>query len=97
MNFTDEVKFGTRKYSCRGISSLAKFTSANGNVYGTLALDTRRATDDDTQELPVAVRVAYDGKTVYLRIGKKYTMGNGLNSANAKSKAGIRKLLNARI
>ena len=56
MNFTDEVKFGTRKYSCRGISSLAKFTSANGNVYGTLALDTRRATDDDTQELPVAVR-----------------------------------------
>ena len=78
MNFTDEVKFGTRKYSCRGISSLAKFTSANGNVYGTLALDTRRATDDDTQELPVAVRVAYDGKTVYLRIGKKYTMGEWL-------------------
>ena len=34
MNFTDEVKFGTRKYSSRGISSLAKFTSANGNVYG---------------------------------------------------------------
>jgi len=67
MNFTDDVKLGTRKYSSRGISSLAKFTSANGNVYGTLALDTRRATDDDTQELPVAVRVAYDGKTVYLR------------------------------
>ncbi len=78
MNFTDEVKFGTRKYSSRGISSLAKFTSANGNVYGTLALDTRRANDDDTQELPVAVRVAYDGKTVYLRIGKKYTMGEWL-------------------
>ena len=78
MNFTYEVKLGTRKYSSRGISSLAKFTSANGNVYGTLALDTRRATDDDTQELPVAVRVAYDGKTVYLRIGKKYTMGEWL-------------------
>lgn len=78
MNFTDDVKLGTRKYSSRGISSLAKFTSANGNVYGTLALDTRRATDDDTQELPVAVRVAYDGKTVYLRIGKKYTMGEWL-------------------
>ena len=78
MNFTYEVKLGTRKYSSRGISSLAKFTSANGNVYGTLALDTRRATDDDTQELPVAVRVAYDGKAVYLRIGKKYTMGEWL-------------------
>ena len=48
MNFTYEVKLGKRKYSSRGISSLAKFTSANGNVYGTLALDTRRA----TQALP---------------------------------------------
>ena len=74
LNFTNEEKTGARKYSVRGVSSLAKFTSANGNVYGTLALDTRRANDDATQELPVAVRVAYDGKTVYLRIGKKYTM-----------------------
>ena len=74
LNFTNEEKTGARKYSVRGVSSLAKFTSVNGNVYGTLALDTRRANDDATQELPVAVRVAYDGKTVYLRIGKKYTM-----------------------
>lgn len=74
MNFTEEEKLGARKYSSRGISSLAKFNSANGNVYGTLALDTRRSTDDATQELPVAVRVAHNGKTVYLRIGKKYTM-----------------------
>ena len=40
LNFTEEEKLGTRKYSSRGVSSLAKFTSANGNVYGTLALDT---------------------------------------------------------
>ncbi|MBQ9677500.1 MAG: site-specific integrase [Prevotella sp.] len=74
LNFTKEEKLGTRKYSSRGISSLAKFTSTNGSVYGTLALDTRRGSDDDMQELPVAVRVAYNGKSVYLRIGKKYTM-----------------------
>ena len=57
LNFTNEEKTGARKYSVRGVSSLAKFTSVNGNVYGTLALDTRRANDDATQELPVAVRV----------------------------------------
>jgi len=60
MNFTDDVKLGTRKYSSRGISSLAKFTSANGNVYGTLALDTRRATDDDTQEQPAVIKMCAD-------------------------------------
>ena len=74
MNFTEEEKLGTRKYSARGTSSLAKFTSANGSVYGTLALDTRRAVDGDSKELPVAIRVAHNGKSVYLRIGKKYTM-----------------------
>ena len=74
LNFTDVGKLGTRKYSHRGVSSLAKFISANGNVYGTLALDTRRGTDDAAQELPVAIRVAHNGKTIYLRIGKKYTM-----------------------
>ena len=73
-NFTKEAKTEARKYSSRGSSSLAKFTSSNGSAYGTLALDTRRATDDDTQALPVAVRVAYNGKSIYLRIGKKYTM-----------------------
>ena len=78
LNFTEEEKLVTRKYSCRGTSSLAKFTSANGNVYGTLALDTRRVTDDDTQQIPVAVRVAFSGKTIYLRIGKKYTMDEWL-------------------
>lgn len=79
LNFTEEEKSGMRRYATRGTSSLAKFTSANGNVYGTLALDTRRASDDDTQELPVAVRVAHNGKTVYLRIGKKYTMEEWLD------------------
>ncbi len=74
LNFTDVGKLGTRKYSHRGVSSLAKFISANGNVYGTLALDTRRGTDDAAQELPVAIRVAHKGRTIYLRIGKKYTM-----------------------
>lgn len=72
-NFTNEAETAARKYSSRGSSSLAKFTSSNGSAYGTLALDTRRATDDETQSLPVAVRVAYNGKSIYLRIGKKYT------------------------
>lgn len=72
-NFTKEAETAARKYSNRGSSSLAKFTSSNGSAYGTLALDTRRATDDETQSLPVAVRVAYNGKSIYLRIGKKYT------------------------
>lgn len=47
-NFTNDAKTAARKYSSRGSSSLAKFTSSNGSAYGTLALDTRRATDDDT-------------------------------------------------
>lgn len=72
-NFTNKANDGARKYSSRGSSSLDKFTSSNGSVYGTLALDTRRATDDDSQPLPVAIRVAYNGKSIYLRIGKKYT------------------------
>jgi len=79
LNFTEEEKSGMRRYATRGTSSLAKFTSANGNVYGTLALDTRRTSDDNTQELPVAVRIAHNGKTVYLRIGKKYTMEEWLD------------------
>lgn len=57
-----------RSYSNRGDSSLAKFISSNGQVYGTLTLDTRRQLDDGCY--PVAVRVAFDGKSKYLRIGK---------------------------
>jgi integrase len=97
-NFTDEAKTEARKYSSRGSSSLAKFTSSNGSAYGTLALDTRRATDDDTQALPVAVRVAYNGKSIYLRIGKKYTKDEWMDLCECKrqarnKKAGERKEL----
>ena len=97
-NFTDEAKTEARKYSSRGSSSLAKFTSSNGSAYGTLALDTRRATDDDTQALPVAVRVAYNGKSIYLRIGKKYTKDEWMDLCECErqarnKKAGERKEL----
>lgn len=32
---------GNRKYSSRGDNSLDKFISSNGQIYGTLTLDTR--------------------------------------------------------
>ena len=97
-NFTKEAETAARKYSSRGSSSLAKFTSSNGSAYGTLALDTRRATDDETQSLPVAVRVAYNGKSIYLRIGKKYTKDEWMELCECErqsrnKKAGERKEL----
>ena len=61
------------KTSSRGEKCLAKFTAANGNVYGSLTLDIRKA-GDYSQPLPVAVRVCYAGHKVFLRLGKTYTM-----------------------
>lgn len=69
---TKEQATKPRSYSNRGDSSLAKFISSNGQVYGTLTLDTKRVLEDGCY--PVAVRVAYDGKSKYLRIGKTYSM-----------------------
>lgn len=66
------VSNGTLK-SGRGEKCLAKFTSSNGCVYGSLILDIRKA-GDYTQPLPVAVRIAYEGKKAFLRLGEKYTM-----------------------
>ena len=63
---------GTHK-SSRGEKCLAKFTSSNGCVFGSLILDIRKA-GDYTQPLPVAVRIAYEGKKAFLRLGEKYTM-----------------------
>ena len=59
--------------SSRGEKCLAKFTSSNGSVYGSLTLDIRKA-GDYSQPLPVAVRIAYEGKKAFLRLGEKYTM-----------------------
>ena len=70
-NFTFQPKMEGRKYSGRGDNSLDKFNSSNGQVYGTLTLDTRRVLDGGIY--PVAVRVAFDGKSVYLRIGDRYS------------------------
>lgn len=70
-NFTQEA-ISARKRSDRGDTSLAKFNSNNGQVYGTLTLDTRRKTEDNTYS--VAIRVAYDGKAKYLRIGKRFLL-----------------------
>lgn len=62
---------GNRKYSSRGDNSLDKFISSNGQIYGTLTLDTRRELSDGL--FPVAIRVAFNGKNLYLRIGDRYT------------------------
>ena len=61
------------KTTSRGEKCLAKFTAANGNVYGSLTLDIRKA-GDYSQPLPVAVRVCHAGQKVFLRLGKTYTM-----------------------
>ena len=54
---------GNRKYSSRGDNSLDKFISSNGQIYGTLTLDTRRELSDGL--FPVAIRVAFNGKNLY--------------------------------
>ena len=59
--------------SSRGEKCLAKFTSSNGSVFGSLILDIRKA-GDYSQPLPVAVRIAHEGKKAFLRLGEKYTM-----------------------
>jgi hypothetical protein len=62
---------GKRSYSTRGDSSLAKFYSSNGQIFGTLTLDTRHHQSDSTY--PVAIRVACEGKAIYLFVGKRCT------------------------
>ena len=57
----------------RGEKCLAKFTSSNGSVFGSLILDIRKA-GDYSQPLPVSVRIAHEGKKAFLRLGEKYTM-----------------------
>lgn len=59
--------------SNRGEKCMAKFTSSNGSVYGSLTLDIRKA-GDYSQPLPVVVRIAHEGKKGFLRLGEKYTM-----------------------
>lgn len=63
---------GTSK-SSRGEKCLAKFTSSNGNVFGSLTIDIRKA-GDYSHPLPVVVRIAHEGKKIFLRLGEKYTM-----------------------
>ncbi|MDY3104925.1 MAG: site-specific integrase [Prevotella sp.] len=67
------------KPGSRGDKCLAKFTSSNGSVFGSLTLDIRKAAEDYSQELPVAVRVSYDSQKVFLRFGIKYTMSDWVN------------------
>lgn len=64
------------KSGSRGDKCLTKFTSSNGSVFGSLTLDIRKAAEDYSQELPVAVRVSYDSQKVFLRLGIKYTMAD---------------------
>ena len=68
-NFTSN----TTPKGSRGEKCLAKFTSSNGSVFGSLILDIRKA-GDYSQPLPVAVRIAHEGKKAFLRLGEKYTM-----------------------
>ena len=61
--------------SVRGDKCLAKFTSSNGSVFGSITLDIRKA-GDYSQPLPVAIRICHDGKKVFLRLGEKYMMND---------------------
>ena len=72
-NKVTEMAKKTGKSNARGEKCLAKFTAANGNVYGSLTLDIRKA-GDYSQPLPVAVRVCHSGQKIFLRLGKSYTM-----------------------
>lgn len=69
------------KSTLRGEKCLAKFTAANGNVYGSLTLDIRKA-GDYSKPLPVAVRVCHAGQKIFLRLGKTYTMEEWLALCN---------------
>lgn len=59
--------------SVRGEKCLAKFTSSNGSVYGSITVDIRKA-GDYSKPLPVAIRICHDGKKAFLRLGEKYMM-----------------------
>ena len=72
-NKATEMAKKNGKSNARGEKCLAKFTAANGNVYGSLTLDIRKA-GDYSQPLPVAVRVCHGGQKTFLRLGKSYTM-----------------------
>lgn len=74
------------KSTSRGEKCLAKFTASNGNVYGSLTLDIRKA-GDYSQPLPVAVRVCHAGQKVFLRWAKHTLWKNGWPCANTKKVA----------
>lgn len=65
--------FAAKPHSNRGDKCLAKFISSNGSVFGSLTLDIRKA-GDYSQPLPVTIRISYEGKKTFLRVGEKYTM-----------------------
>jgi hypothetical protein len=100
--FTDKLFLSNKQYKDRGETAFAKFVSSNGSITGTLMLDPRRASGDDQQELPAAIRIQYNGKKVYLRIGKKYKLDEWkmlceLERLGRNKNANERKELRARI
>ena len=64
------------KSNARGEKCLAKFTAANGNVYGSLTLDIRKA-GDYSQPLPVAVRVCHADRRSFFVWAKHTLWKNG--------------------
>ena len=72
--FTESDILSNRQYRDRGETTLAKFVSSNGSITGTLMIDPRRASGDESEILPVAIRVQYNGKKIYLRIGKTFVL-----------------------
>ena len=63
--FTDLDIPSNRQYRDRGETTLAKFVSSNGSITGTLMIDPRRASGDELEVLPIAIRVQYNGKKIY--------------------------------
>ena len=82
---TKNYKRGGKKPHQEEKKCLAKFTAANGNVYGSLTLDIRKA-GDYSQPLPVAVRVCHGGQKDFPALRKIIHYGRMVGSLRFNEK-----------
>lgn len=65
------LKASNKTAAKKGENCLSKFVSSNCLVYGSLTIDIRRILEGEVY--PAAVRIAFDGKKIWLRIGGRYS------------------------
>lgn len=65
------LKASNKTAAKKGENCLSKFVSSNGLVYGSLTIGIRRILEGEVY--PAAVRIAFDGKKIWLRIGGRYS------------------------